>query len=57
MTSAELEQLVRDAQSGNGELDWLEIKSAKGGSPKVYDSLSSFSNRSGGGVILFGLDE
>ncbi|HQX48961.1 MAG TPA: hypothetical protein PLY87_08275 [Planctomycetaceae bacterium] len=31
MTSAELEQLVRDAQSANGELDRLEIKSAKGG--------------------------
>jgi ATP-dependent DNA helicase RecG len=39
------------------EPDAIEVKAARGGTPKLYDSLSSFTNRSGGGVILLGLDE
>lgn len=35
----------------------VEVKAAKEGCPKVFDTLSSFSNQSGGGTILFGLDE
>lgn len=36
----------------------VEVKSAHLGCPKrLYDTLSSFSNQNGGGVIVFGLDE
>jgi ATP-dependent DNA helicase RecG len=35
----------------------LELKAARKGCPKVIDTLSSFSNQSGGGIILFGVDE
>ena len=40
------------------ELDTVEVKSARGGTPKrLYEALSAFANRTGGGIILFGLDE
>lgn len=36
----------------------VEVKAAHGGCPRhLYDTLSSFSNQDGGGVLLFGLDE
>lgn len=57
MNQQELRQLVADVQQQQMELDSVEVKAGTDGTPKVYDSLSAFSNRSGGGVILFGLDE
>jgi ATP-dependent DNA helicase RecG len=39
-------------------LDNVEVKTAKGGTPKrLYESLSAFANRTGGGVVVFGLNE
>jgi ATP-dependent DNA helicase RecG len=35
----------------------IEVKSAHGGTPKLYDSLSSFSNQADGGSIILGIDE
>lgn len=35
----------------------IEFKSANKGFPKIYDTLSSFSNSKGGGIIVFGIDE
>ena len=36
----------------------IEVKKASGGTPKkLYDTLSSFSNQVGGGIIIFGIDE
>ena len=53
-----LRKLVAEVQARRMEPDAVEVKSAHGGTPKrLYDSLSSFANRSGGGVILLGLDE
>ncbi|MFI3164459.1 MAG: ATP-binding protein [Bacillota bacterium] len=49
--------LVNKVISGGTEGQFVEVKSAKGGSPKIYDTLSSFSNQEDGGVILFGIDE
>jgi ATP-dependent DNA helicase RecG len=43
---------------GRYETQHLELKKAAGGTPeKLYDTLSSFSNQLGGGIILFGIDQ
>lgn len=58
MTLEELRQLVADVQRRRSELDNVEVKAARGGTPKrLYEALSAFANRTGGGVLLFGLDE
>lgn len=58
MTREELLQLIAEVQRFRSELDDVEVKSAKAGTPKrLFEPLSAFSNRIGGGVILFGLDE
>ena len=58
MLSTELEQLVRDVISQKCERQDIELKKAANGTPeRLYDTLSSFSNQTGGGVILFGIDE
>ncbi|TEB04360.1 Divergent AAA domain protein [Pelotomaculum schinkii] len=57
MTKEELRELIYEVQSFLSEQDNLEVKAAAKGAPKIYDSLSSLSNRSGGGIIIFGLDE
>ena len=58
MTREELLQLISDMQNHQCELDDIEVKSAKEGTPKrVFESLSAFANRPDGGALLFGLDE
>ncbi|MFF2878147.1 ATP-binding protein [Gottfriedia sp. NPDC057991] len=57
MNRNELQELINDIQLFKSEFDYVELKTAAGGCPKVLDSLSSFSNKNGGGVILFGIDE
>ena len=58
MTLEELRQLVADVQRRRSELDNVEVKAARGGTPRrLYEPLSAFANRTGGGVLLFGLDE
>jgi predicted HTH transcriptional regulator len=58
MTPQEIQELVADVQRRHGESDSIEVKAARGGTPKrLYESLSAFANRPGGGVVLFGLDE
>ena len=58
MTPEELRLLVEEMQRRQSELDNVEVKTAKGGTPKrLYESLSAFANRPGGGVVLFGLEE
>ncbi len=58
MTREELLALMAEVQSRRSELDTVEVKTAKGGTPKrLYESLSAFANRPGGGVVLFGLKE
>jgi ATP-dependent DNA helicase RecG len=53
----ELLDLIRDIQSFKSELDHVELKAGYKGAPKVLDTLSSFSNKVGGGIIFFGIDE
>ena len=58
MQSEELINLVSKVKSQSCETQTLEIKAAGKGCPtRLYDTLSSFSNQDGGGVILFGIDE
>lgn len=58
MLSEELIELALETKRIKSEGQTLEVKAARLGCPKrLYDTLSSFSNQDGGGVILFGLDE
>ena len=57
MLSEELLELVKRIQSQKCEGQTIEVKAAQGGCPKLYETLSSFSNQNMGGVIVFGLDE
>ncbi len=58
MQREEMIILVKKIQSYNCEFQDVEVKSAEKGTPtRLYDTLSSFSNQDGGGVIVFGLDE
>ena len=58
MTKEELPELIATVQRFQSELNDVEVKSAQRGTPqRLYESLSAFANRTGGGVILLGLDE
>lgn len=58
MLSEELLILIKKIQEIKAESQTVEVKSAHNGCPKrLYDTLSSFSNQDGGGIIVFGLDE
>jgi len=49
---------ITEIQRHQSELDDIEVKSAHGGTPqRLYEPLSAFANRPGGGVMLFGLEE
>ena len=55
MQETQLKDLVMKLKQLHREFQTVEVKSAKSGCPKfLYDTLSSFSNQSSGGVILFG---
>ena len=57
MQEMELADLVRKVQRYRSEFQNVELKAANGGFPKIYDTLSSFSNQDDGGTIIFGIDE
>lgn len=58
MLSEELIELTNQMMHLKTETQTIEAKAAHEGCPKrLYDTLSSFSNQDGGGVILFGIDE
>ncbi len=58
MTPDDLRALVADIQRRQMELDSIEVKTARQGTPKrLHQALSALANRPGGGVILFGLSE
>lgn len=52
-----LKKIVEEVLSQKCETNHVEIKKAEGGCPKIFDTLSSFSNQKNGGIILFGIDE
>lgn len=58
MLEEELVELVKKVTSEKCEKQYIELEKAAGGAPlKLYDTLSSFSNQNGGGIIIFGIDE
>lgn len=57
MLEFELVELMNKILHTKSESNYLEIKAARDGCPKLFDTLSSFSNQYGGGVIVFGVDE
>ena len=54
---SESEDLIKSVLLRKCETPTLEVKAALNGTPKVYDTLSSFSNQIDGGDIVFGIDE
>ncbi len=58
MLIQDLVALIQKIQTSNTEFYDIEVKKAHDGCPKkLYDTISSFSNQNGGGVIIFGLSE
>ena len=58
MLPSELVNLVQEVVGRRCERQNIELKRASQGTPeRLYDTLSSFSNQVGGGIILFGIDE
>lgn len=58
MTRDDLRHLVGEVRQHQRELDNVEVKKAQHGTPKrIHEPLSAFANRTGGGLILFGVDE
>ena len=50
-------ELVEKIVKGKHEEQTIEVKAALKGTPRIYDTLSSFSNQQEGGRIVFGIDE
>lgn len=57
MLPEELTGLVKDIIRKKCELHNVELKKAEGVPKRLYNTLSSFSNQIGGGIIIFGIDE
>lgn len=58
MNLEDLRTLVDEIRSSQGESDTIEVKTAHTGTPKkLYRAFSAFANQTGGGIIIFGLDE
>lgn len=57
MLETEVVELVESVRSHKCEGNYVEIKSAEKGCPRLFDTFSSFSNQQGGGKILFGIRE
>lgn len=58
MLAEELQELVRSVLARRCESQNVECKTAAKGTPeKLYDTMSGFANQTGGGVILFGVQE
>lgn len=58
MLPEELIDLAENIIKNKCESQHIELKTAAGGTPeRLYDTLSSFTNQTGGGIIIFGIDE
>jgi len=58
MTLDDLTQIITEVKNHQSELDDVEVKAAQHGTPqRLFEALSAFGNRTGGVVLLLGLDE
>lgn len=57
MLEIELIKLVESIRKQKCESNYIELKSAEKGCPRLFDTFSSFSNQQNGGKIVFGIDE
>ena len=57
MLEEELLDLIRTIQKRQTLFQNIELKAASTDFPKIYDTLSSFSNQDEGGIIIFGVSE
>ena len=58
MQAEELIKLVKEIQIQQCETQTVEVKAANKDCPtRLFDTLSSFSNQDGGGIIVFGVNE
>ena len=57
MQQEELKELIKSVKQLKTEWQTLELKSTTGGFPKIFDTLSSFSNQDSGGTIIFGMKD
>ena len=57
MLEIELTKLAISICKNKCESNSIELKAAEKGCPRLFDTLSSFSNHQGGGKIIFGIDE
>lgn len=58
LTRSDFESMLGALHERRSEFDDIEVKAAVGGTPeRLYETLSSFANRSGGGTIIFGVDD
>ncbi len=57
MLKEELEYLVKSLKAIKAEQQSIEVKEANVDCPKIFDTLSAFSNQDNGGIIVFGVSE
>ncbi|MCF0215995.1 MAG: putative DNA binding domain-containing protein [Fibrobacteraceae bacterium] len=57
MRPKEATEFVQQVLAIKSESNFIEVKAAAKGCPKIFDTLSSFSNQQNGGFIIFGIDE
>lgn len=57
MQQEELKELIKSVKQLKTEWQTLELKSTASGFPKIFDTLSSFSNQDSGGTIIFGMKD
>ena len=58
MDKQEIQKLIEEAIKHKTETNSVEFKDARGGLPKsIWKSISSFSHKPGGGIIVFGIIE
>ncbi|KDE72830.1 RNA-binding domain-containing protein [Fusobacterium necrophorum] len=56
MTEREIIDKIEKLLNFKSESEEIEVKSASGGIPKIYDTISAFANTRGG-IIIFGINE
>ncbi|MCM1525273.1 MAG: putative DNA binding domain-containing protein [Ruminococcus sp.] len=57
MLEIELTELVENIRRQKCESNYIELKAAEKGCPRLFDTFSSFSNQQNGGKIIFGINE